>query len=1031
MVFGSLEVSKKNGNSNISEFGDSYNVRHTTNLKIDYSGASSAPNHNNILINGNGYLTDDEKAKQIADVYQRWLYENDIYNTGVQYSVDQTNGMINIESNVYNLSKIDWTWDYSDELQSQYLSDVFFNNTSNSFIEVIKYNKSYKTPTDGTNSNPLFTNGTYSSKYYNGQKILTSAGLDLNSASKYNKSDYSNSSNEDYTDLTEGVVVNTVDSQNVLLNDFVALKEDVNRLNPSSSSDESSSKTIPTYASDYKWYVFKDLSKLVKRLNYVQMVCIWNDLLDETSTDNNIDLFDKLTSTNSIPGIMTFPNLSKYEKVTYLQKGLYETLSSDEKTWGDSVAEFVTKRGNILWINDTNILDLYNHVITDITAGVLGNYDVTTSQSEGYFSTSIDNIISPYVIAEITYDNYTEFFPQAKILNDKNPNSNQDASIDINANKLRFSYSSSLFSSITELNETAKNNLCVDYIKENISIAPMYISRKYTSSDSNYSIINVNKSESIHQLTNLSVANDIWKDLTSDLQSYSYPGGKVLENSITGMSAYNSLFLASGIILFMIAIFISVFYRVPGVFGSIAIITSTVLATSLNFIIGLTFSFATTLAIFIGILLGLSSVVILMERIRKNMKEGMSVFDSSDNSIKKSFMQVVDTHVVSIIIGLSLSFLGKGETLDFGFQLILSAGISLLSMFLFFYLYILQFTKEPISWKENLFYHKLAISKNYDNKFIRFTSNFSWKNSLIISSIFLGIFIIVIASVFTLGVQNSITYNEGTSLYIYESLTSSQVNQINNGLGFGWTVISSNSSFTLIQSTIIVDNSKIENVLSQNSISNFIIARSATTIPLFEAKSNMLAVLASSGFVAIYVLIRHGIFAIIPIFVSTIFGLLLGMSFEYIFFLPTNSFYTYISIFIFVLLNIIIISMLNVLRSRFNKKTIFNIEDIKEFFSRNLKNMKNYFIIIMSVLLISSCILMLFSSMSLLFTYLSMLIDGLFAIIVAIVTFNLTYYGFVALRQKYLVNIFHNAIENRSSKYDYIDEELVKGINQF
>lgn len=1031
MVFGSLEISKKNGNSNISEFGDSYNIRHTTNLKIDSGEASRAPNYNDILINGNGYLTDNEKAKQIADVYQKWLYDNNIYNTGVQYSLNQSKGQIDIESNIYNLSKIKWSWDYSDDLKSQYLSDIFFNNTSNSFLDVIKYNKSYNKPTDGANANPL----SGSEKYFNGQKVFTSAGLDLKSAYKYNKSDFSNSSSESYTNITDGVVINTSGSENILLNDFVALKKNINEINASSSSNgsDSSDETIPSYATDYKWYIFKDLSKLIKRLNYVQMVCIWNELLNQANANNNIDLFDTLTSNNSLPGILTFPGLTKYDKVTYLQKGLYESLSSDEKTWGDEVAKVVTNRGTMVWINDTNILDLYNHTITDITADVFngGRPDKDNKQEAGYFSTSIDNIISSYVISEITYDNYTEFFPQSKILNDKNPNSNPDTTNDITANKVRFSYSSSLFSRINETNESRRKDESVNLIKNGISVLPSYVNRDYKINESQYTIYNDNKRESINALTTHNLAQDAWKGITSSFQSYTYPGEKILKNSITGMSAYNSLFLASGIILFMIAIFISVFYRVPGVFGSFAIIASTVLATSLNFIIGLTFSFATTLAIFAGIILGVSSVVILMERIRKNMKEGMSVFDSSDNSLRKSFMQVIDTHVASILIGLGLSFLGQGQTLDFGFQLILSSAISLACMFIFFYLYILEFVKEPLSWKGKLFYQKLSLGKIYSNKITSFTSTFSWKKSLTISSIFLSIFVIVIILVFTVGVQNSTTYNEGTSLYIYQNISSSEAQNISNKLGFGWSVISNNQSFTLIQSTLTINNSTIESILNNYSISDYIIARSTISIPLFEAKSNMYAVLASSGFVAAYILVRHGMFAIIPVFISTVFGFISGMCFEYILFLPINSFFTYTSIFIFVLLNIISISVLNVMRSRFNKKEIFSIKDITEFFTRNNKNMKNYFIIILSVIFVSSCILMLFGSISLIFSYLSILVNSLFAVTTTIAVFNILYYGSITLRQKYLTNIIHNAIENRSSKYDYVDEELVKGINQF
>ncbi len=1047
MVFGSLQIAKKS-EDNIAQFGDSYNVKYNVSLKMDKPNGTLT-NYNDLLVNGPEYLTDESKVIKTANAFQLWMYDNDIYNTGVQYQINGDKATI--ETNVYNIPKIDWSSDDTKDKKSQYLSKILFQNTNNNFIQIVKYNKG--AVVDGVGVHQNLING---GMYANGQKILTSNGFDFSTAKAFDKKEYSNDNNEKYSNLTDGVTVDTY--ANIDISDFSTLKEQANELDASASSSPSPS-SITTYAEgddssegetdqkailgEYKWYVFKDLGHVIKRLNYVQLVSIWHQILEPKSAeDASIFAFDKLINEGVLPNILSFPGLNKYEKIYYLTNDLYNALLPEERNWGDAVAQQVLLndgKNEIVWVNDTNILDFYNQYVTNITSDLPRvNDKLNKTYDKGYFDSNLKTIVDPYIIDTITYENYTDYFPKAKVLNEFNTSNLKG---DTDTNIFRFTQSSKLFSSVKDHD---KNQGIINFLKNKISSNPGYVNQNYTIVQNGQydSVVNSNKKAQGSQLFPKGIqltdlvydnAKNGWKEFLSSFGTAAYLGGPVLRDSVTTLNSYNSTFLASGIILFIVAIIVSVLYRVPGLFGAIALITSTVISTALNFIIGLTFSFGSVLAIFAGMILTLTSIVTLMERARKNIKDNVSIFDASNHAWKKTLMTLIDIHIVSIIIGLGLSFWGKLEIVDFGFQLILSAFISLVVVFAYFVLYFVNLINEPYFWKGKLLYAKLAYTKKVPQWYEKLTTKFNWKGYTITSCIGFCIFLLVLILTFTVGIPNSLVYNDGTSLYIYQSLDSDTLSKIDRALGLGWTLTSSNESFTLFQKSSVVSSSSIINTLNTYGINaaNVVVARSVSHVPELVAGDNLSAMSISAGLVMCYAVIRFNIWGMIAIFFGTMLGTLVGMSFNYIFYIDINSYFTYVAIFAFVISNIVAFVMISTIKSRFNKKEIFEVEDIKNFISLNIKQSKNYFWMLFTVLSIMTVFFMIFMSVSLVITFVSMFITTIIATLFTVVTATVIYYGFIIVRQKYMQNIVYNVITNESSKYDAMDEELVKNINYF
>ncbi len=1042
MVFGSLQIAKKSDDNN-AQFGDSYNVKFNVSLKIKRP-EGTLTNYNDLLVNGPEYLTDESKVIKTANAFQLWMYDNDIYNTGVQYQIHGDSATI--QTNVYNIPKIDWNFDYNHDKKSQYLSKVLFKNTNNNFLQIVKYNKA--TTEVDLNMQNLPTGGVYA----NGQKIVTSNGFDFSTAKAFDKKDYSNEDNEKYSDLTDGVIVKA--RGNLDISDFVTLKQKANDLDAKGQSNDSNGDTtVTTYAetssdssdvskeklSDYKWYIFRDLGHVINRLNYVQLVAIWHHILESKSVSNlRINEFDKLTSEGILPNILSFPGLSQGEKMEYLTNDLYNELLPEERNWGDAVANSVlvsgetnSFNGDIYWVNDSNILDFYNQYVTPMSENVAGGpTSLNKTYDKGYFDSNIKTIIDPYIVDTITYDNYTNFFPKAKILNAENQSK---LTGETDCDVFRFPQSSKLFSNVKSVD---KNQGIINFLQEKISANPGYVTQAYKITNS--FVVNQTAHANGNTLFPFKIdeydkSKAGWKELLTSFKSAAYLGGPVLRNSVTTMNSYNSTFLASGIILFIVAIIVSVLYRVPGVFGAIALITSTVISTSLNFIIGLTFSFGSVLAIFIGMLLTLTSIVVLLERARKNIKENVSIFDASTHAWKKTLMTLIDIHVISIIIGLGLAFWGKLEIVDFGFQLILSAFISLVVVFLYFILYFISLINEPYFWKSKLIYAKLAYTKKVPNWYEKLTTRFNWKGYTITASIGFTIFLLVLILTLTVGIPNSLVYNDGTSLYIYENIDNSTLSKISNALGVGWTLISSNESFTLFQKSSVIATDKILDLVSPYvaNVSDVVISRSVSYVPEIVASDNLSAMAIAASLVMCYAIIRFNIWGMIAIFFGTMLGTLVGMSINYILYIDINAYFTYASIFAFVLSNIVALVMVSTIKSRFNKKEIFEINDIKEFFSLNIKCTKNYFWMLFTVLSIMTVFFMIFMSVSLVVTFLSMFITSIIAILFTVITVSVIYYGFIILRQKYMQNVVYNVITNRANKYDAIDEELVKNINYF
>ncbi len=210
---------------------------------------------------------------------------------------------------------------------------------------------------------------------------------------------------------------------------------------------------------------------------------------------------------------------------------------------------------------------------------------------------------------------------------------------------------------------------------------------------------------------------------------------------------------------------------------------------------------------------------------------------------------------------------------------------------------------------------------------------------------------------------------------------------------------------------------------------NLFVAQSTVNVLPKIVSSNVLALLAGAGFVAVYTFIRLGVFAVLPIFISTILITLFTASLQYIVFIPIDNYFVYSMAFVFVLNNILSTIFISITKSRFTSRKIFNSNEIKLFLQKNVMNLSHLWISLSIIIPLSIGISMIFISTSLIWAFASILISIIFGVPLVLLFTSYMYYEILIFRQKYIKNIIIDNISNTAYKFDSIDEQIIEGIN--
>lgn len=145
-----------------------------------------------------------------------------------------------------------------------------------------------------------------------------------------------------------------------------------------------------------------------------------------------------------------------------------------------------------------------------------------------------------------------------------------------------------------------------------------------------------------------------------------------------GESALNSGARAGIIGFIALAIFLILWYRLPGALASIALVFYIILSLVIFALIPVTFSAAGIAGFILSIGMAVDANVLIFERTKEELKNGKSIRDALHEGFRRAWLSIRDSNISSIITAIILYWLGTSAIK--GFALTLGIGV-VVSMF--------------------------------------------------------------------------------------------------------------------------------------------------------------------------------------------------------------------------------------------------------------------------------------------------------------------------------------------------------------
>ncbi len=128
----------------------------------------------------------------------------------------------------------------------------------------------------------------------------------------------------------------------------------------------------------------------------------------------------------------------------------------------------------------------------------------------------------------------------------------------------------------------------------------------------------------------------------------------------------------------LIVIFMALYYRLFGVFADLALLFNLVLLVAILSLLGATLTLPGIAGILLTLGMAVDANVLIFERVREELRNGMSIQASIHVGYEKAFATIVDAQVTTLIAAVALFSLGSGPVK--GFAVTLTIGL-LTSMF--------------------------------------------------------------------------------------------------------------------------------------------------------------------------------------------------------------------------------------------------------------------------------------------------------------------------------------------------------------
>lgn len=227
-----------------------------------------------------------------------------------------------------------------------------------------------------------------------------------------------------------------------------------------------------------------------------------------------------------------------------------------------------------------------------------------------------------------------------------------------------------------------------------------------------------------------------------------------------GADALSKTFVASIIAISLILIMLIVIYRFAGFIASVGLMVYSAFLFLIFWLVGGVLTLPGIAAAVIGIGMAVDSCVISFSRIKDELKNGTKLNKAVINGNKNSFVSIFDANITTLIVAIILFIFGESSVKGFATMLIISIFVTMIVMvFVVRWLVNMVVKTKYFDNKEKQFigFNKKKLHKPF-SKF-NFVKCGKWSFPALI-----GLFVIGIISLVTMGLNLGIDFKGGTSI---------------------------------------------------------------------------------------------------------------------------------------------------------------------------------------------------------------------------------------------------------------------------
>jgi preprotein translocase subunit SecD len=129
----------------------------------------------------------------------------------------------------------------------------------------------------------------------------------------------------------------------------------------------------------------------------------------------------------------------------------------------------------------------------------------------------------------------------------------------------------------------------------------------------------------------------------------------------------------------LVVLLMAVYYKLSGVIADLALVLNCIMLVGVLVAIRATLTLPGIAGIALGIGMAVDSNVLILERIREELKLGKTIRSSIDAGYDKAFVTIIDSHVTTLITAAALFLFGSGQVKGFAVTLSLGVAINLFS----------------------------------------------------------------------------------------------------------------------------------------------------------------------------------------------------------------------------------------------------------------------------------------------------------------------------------------------------------------